>query len=318
MYSYFYQDKGSAKKLILKGENGASLTILPMYGGNIQKTFLPLHDKIIQVTDGYEEEEDLLQLKKSMGIKMLPFPNRLKNGKYEFEGVEYKLTINKPNEQNAIHGLLTKALFDVAYIDCNEHRALTTLKYEYNEEYSGYPFRFLLEITYILSSEGVQVETIIQNTGNVNIPIGDGWHPYFCLDKKPINQLNLQIPAKNEFELGEYLIPTGKKIKNKYFIKPEGINDTRLDHCFEAEGNEEGVAETILTDIDNKLKLTVWQSCGEGKYNYIQVYTPEERTSIAIEPMTCIADAFNNKIGLQILKPDDILSLRFGYSLSEM
>lgn len=317
MYSYFYQDSGSAKKLILKGDNGSSLTILPMYGGNIQKALLPLNNQLIQVTDAYEDEDDLLQLNKSKGIKMLPFPNRIKHGKYSFEGQEYKLTINKPNEQNAIHGLITKALFDVAFIDCNEHRALTTLKYEYNQEFSGYPFSFLVELTYILSGDGVQIETIIKNTGNENMPIGDGWHPYFCINKQDLNKMYLQIPSKKYLEVDGNMIPTGEVIKDKAFKKLSLIGDTKFDHCFIIEEKEENV-ETILIDQENKIKLVVWQSVGEGKYNYLQLYTPSERNSIAIEPMTCAPDAFNNKMGLTIIKPNETLALSFGFYLADL
>jgi aldose 1-epimerase len=317
MYSYFYQDHGSAKKLLLKGDNGSSLTILPMYGGNIQKTILPLNDKLIQVTDSYEDEDDLLQLKQSKGIKMLPFPNRIKQGKYSFEGQDYKLTINKPNEQNAIHGLLTKALFDVAFIDCNEHRALTTLKYEYNQESNGYPFNFLVELTYILSGDGIQIETIIKNTGNQNMPIGDGWHPYFCINKQDLNKMYLQIPSKKYLEVNENMIPTGEMIKDKTFKKLSLIGDTTLDHCFILETIEEN-AETILVDLESQTKLVVWQSTGEGKYNYLQLYTPNERNSIAMEPMTCAPDAFNNKMGLTILKPSETLALSFGFYLCNL
>lgn len=317
MYSYFYQDHGSAKKLLLKGENGSILSILPMYGGNIQKAVLPLNDKLVQVTDFYEDEDDLLQLKQSKGIKMLPFPNRIKQGKYSFEGQDYKITINKLNEQNAIHGLLTKALFDIAFIDCNENRALTTLKYEYNEESNGYPFNFLVELTYILSSEGIQIDTVIKNTGNQNMPIGDGWHPYFCINKQDLNKMFLQIPSKKYLEVDENMIPTGGVVKDKIFKKLAIIGDKKLDHCFIIE-DKEGVSETILMDQENKIKLVVWQSVGEGKYNYLQLYTPNERNSIAIEPMTCAPDAFNNKMGLTILKPSEALALSFGFYLCNL
>jgi aldose 1-epimerase len=51
------------------------------------------------------------------------------------------------------------------------------------------------------------------------------------------------------------------------------------------------------------------------KYNFLQVYTPPHRNTIAIEPMTCLADAFNNKKGLIILKPSETASFSFGVKL---
>lgn len=317
MYSYFYQDHGSAKKLILKSEKGASLVLLPMYGGNIQKVMLPHNEKLVQVTDYYPDEDSLLDLKQSKGIKMLPFPNRVKDGKYSFEGNDYQFVINKPNENNAIHGLLSKALFDVAFIDCNDYRAFTTLRYEYNHQYSSYPFSFLVEISYILSGDGVQIETILKNTGEENLPIGDGWHPYFCINNKPIDKLELLIPSTNILEVDDSMIPTGNKVNNNQFESLKLIGNAKLDDCFEIT-SKPGHVETILADRSENLKLVVWQNTGESKYNYVQLYTPPERKAIAIEPMTCAPNAFNNLMGLKILKPNETLALSFGFYLADL
>ena len=54
---------------------------------------------------------------------------------------------------------------------------------------------------------------------------------------------------------------------------------------------------------DMDFGFTIWQETGKYKYNFLQVYTPPHRKSIAIEPMTCAPDAFNNKDGLIVLGP---------------
>jgi len=40
-----------------------------------------------------------------------------------------------------------------------------------------------------------------------------------------------------------------------------------------------------------------------GSEPFLQIYTPEHRNSIALEPMTCVTDALNNGIGLEALDP---------------
>ncbi|MCB0643138.1 MAG: hypothetical protein KDC44_15925, partial [Phaeodactylibacter sp.] len=52
-----------------------------------------------------------------------------------------------------------------------------------------------------------------------------------------------------------------------------------------------------------------------GKYNFLQVFTPDHRQSIAIEPMTCNVDAFNNREGLIVLKPGEAHAASFGLRL---
>ena len=48
------------------------------------------------------------------------------------------------------------------------------------------------------------------------------------------------------------------------------------------------------------------------KWNFLQVFTPPHRQSIALEPMTCNIDAFNNQDGLKMLAPKETLSGVFG------
>ena len=57
------------------------------------------------------------------------------------------------------------------------------------------------------------------------------------------------------------------------------------------------------------------QETGEKKYNYLTVYTPDTRESIAMEPWTCPPDAFNNGMDLIVLAPEEEISLTFGIAL---
>jgi aldose 1-epimerase len=52
----------------------------------------------------------------------------------------------------------------------------------------------------------------------------------------------------------------------------------------------------VLTHADQELRY--WQEVGESGFPYVQLFTPPHRTCLAIEPMTCNIDAFNNGEGL--------------------
>ena len=75
---------------------------------------------------------------------------------------------------------------------------------------------------------------------------------------------------------------------------------------------EKGVAVTQVANPARNLKLEVWQETGPKQFNYLQVYTPKTRQSIAIEPMSCAPDAFNSGKGLIRLKPDEVIEASFG------
>lgn len=52
-------------------------------------------------------------------------------------------------------------------------------------------------------------------------------------------------------------------------------------------------------------------------YPYVKNYIPPTCNSIAIEPMTCIPDAFNNQTGLKILPSGSRLHLKVRISVEK-
>ena len=78
---------------------------------------------------------------------------------------------------------------------------------------------------------------------------------------------------------------------------------------------KEGIAITELYDPQRDLRIVLWQETGKRKYNYLQIFTHPSRMSIAIEPMTCNIDAFNNKEGLITLKSDESFKACYGIRL---
>ncbi len=146
------------------------------------------------------------------------------------------------------------------------------------------------------------------------MPIGDGWHPFLKLNQK-IDNLFLKFDSAKKILTDQDMIPTGKKIKFDDFKIFRQINNTVFDTCFLL-CSENNKHQTELYDEKNDLKITLWQETGKGKYNYLQIYTPPDRKSIAIEPMTCNINSFNNKDGLIILQPHEKFVGSYGINLS--
>ena len=110
------------------------------------------------------------------------------------------------------------------------------------------------------------------------------------------------------------MIPTGKTTQFTKFSEPAQIKKQEIDTGFILP-KKESIKKTELYDKKQDIKIIIWQETGNRKYNYLQVFIPPKRTSIAIEPMTCSTDAFNNKEGLIILKPKEIFSASYGVYL---
>lgn len=293
---------------ILNEKTREYVSIIPEYGANVNELVLKKtkKNKHYSIIEGDKDYNSIIKNEWFRGAKLTPFPNRIKDGKYEFNGKIFCLPINHNKKHHAIHGLIYNKKFAIV----NEYKNSIRLKYSYNKEYDGYPFIMDIIINYKLS-KGFECKTTIINLSNENIPIGDGWHPYFTLTKNSnIDDCSLKIPSDKLIIVDERMIPTGKIIKFNKFLKSKRIGKEIFDSGFIItksmikNKNYTRIAETILSNKEqDNLDIIIWQETGKNKYNYLQIFIPPSRKSVAIEPMTCSTDAFNNKHGLIILEP---------------
>ena len=148
------------------------------------------------------------------------------------------------------------------------------------------------------------------NTGTQTLPIADGWHPYFTLGGKA-DDWELYFTADKMVEFNDKLIPTGNLLPNRHFTKPQTINATFLDNCFQLTAFDSKPSCT-LRNPGNGLQLLLFP---EKHYPYLQVYTPPHRNSIAIENLSAAPDCFNNGIGLISLAPGHSQTFVLGYQV---
>ncbi len=289
--------------------------ILPETGGMLYSMELLIGNKLIPVLDYYQSESEL---KKDLatsfkGSNLFPFPNRIDSGKYEFEGNKYQLFVNFPQENNAIHGLIFDKPFEVIETKNSDVAASAKLRYSSKGNFQGYPFRFELDVDFIFEeNKGLTVSTTFANSDNKTIPVADGWHPYFQLQSK-VDELLFSFPSEKTYEVNDRLIPSGKSIDYKLFNSQKQVKDTTYDTCF---GLNEKEGTALITIYDPALQggVSIWQETGKDKFNYLQIYTPPTRKTIAIEPMTCIPNSLNNKVGLISLLPGKKINVNWGIS----
>lgn len=303
---------------ILNSETGEHAQILPSLGGAINSLSLTGRGDIISLVNGYPSaaiaHTELYTSYK--GSSLFPFPNRIANGTYQFNNQNFKLPLNCSVQKNALHGLVYDKQFRTVSTKCEDNSCSITLAYSPSPSLSEYPFSYDLEQYYKMGPDrSLSCTTTVKNTDNCAIPIGHGWHPYFQLATQQIDDLYLQFPAGKRLEIDNFNIPTGKQEAYNSFEAGKQIGDHQFDDCFFLSGSA-GKAVTTLTNVSLGITLNIWQQTGEHAYNYCQIYTPPGRRSIAIEPMSCAPDAFNNNRGLIVLQPDEVVSFQWGVSLS--
>lgn len=269
------------------------ISIIPEYGGNVNEIVLAKNAENYSIIDTDVSKDGLYQ-----GANLIPFPGRVNNGRYTFEGREYQLPLNFG--QHAIHGFLFNRPFRVAKKEITDNQVSVELEHLYDGTYAGYPFKFKTQSIYSLTRKnGFKLRTIITNVDTVAIPVGHGLHPYF----KPlgkIDDLRITLPSRQRIDFDDEGIPTGKTINERYFSFRIGNKPLSKGYVLSPEEGK-AVAEINIPKIN--LTVSLWQETGKNKYNYLYAFIPETRDSISIEPLTCIPDAFNNKTGLIVLQP---------------
>ena len=237
--------------------------------------------------------------------KMNPYSCRLNKGKYQFESKSYQ--IEKFYLGNhALHGIIYDVLYTIVSTAVKENEAHVTLSYQYNALDKGFPFNYSIQIQWIISNTNtLKSITTITNNGLENFPMMDGWHPYFKLSEN-INKYRIQFNNQGKIVYDSELLPTGEITQDLHFENGAVLNNMHLDNCYLLKENSNIIVE------DSQFKLTIHPG---KEYPYLQIYTPENRNSIAIENLSGVPDCFNNKMGLHIMKPHSEYVLETSYTI---
>ncbi|WP_394552862.1 aldose 1-epimerase family protein [Agromyces sp. MMS24-JH15] len=240
------------------------------------------------------------------GIVLVPWPNRIRDGRWSHAGTEYQLAITEPKLGNAIHGLLRHT----EYREVERERDSVTLAATVFPQ-PGYPFLLGSAVTYELVSDGLRVTHHLQNQGAEPAPIAVGTHPFVKIGGVPTEDLVLRLDAASHIEVDDRLLPTGEvPVAGTEWDFREGrrVGDVSLDDAFgELSSDEDGFVEHTLTAPDGR-SVSIW---AEDEFAFVQVYTTrtfpgeEGDVAIAVEPMTAPAEAFNSGRGLRWLDPGE-------------
>jgi aldose 1-epimerase len=260
-----------------------------------------------QILDTYSTAEELEELKWSKTAILFPFPNRLRDGKFEWLNKEYTWPKNNPATHNAIHGMVNKVQFRIVEVKLTEAKAEVRCRYDYDGSNPSYPFAYTLDMIYCMDMKRrFWVGFDLLNKCEHQIPAGFGWHPYFKIGDANANDHHMTLAPAHQILIDERMIPTGGTSLLQTFLSTQKVDKTSMDTCFLIR-NKNKTYKLSLQNTKNKLTLV---SSGT-RFPYYQVFTPPHRNSIALEPMTCNIDALNNQEGIKIIEAGSHWKERF-------
>ncbi len=251
------------------------------------------------------------------GTPLIPWPNRLGDGSYSFDGEDYQLALSEPSRHNASHGLLRWRAWRV--LERESHRVAVGIALH---PMPGYPFALEVKIDYALSDAGLAVSTTARNVGERACPFGAGQHPYLSADGGLLDECELQFAAATAITVdAERRLPIGREpvaAGAADFRRPRRIGAERLDLAFtDLDRDEQGLAWVHLSAPDGR-RAELWL---DRHYPFLQIYTgdtlaPERRRrGLAVEPMSCASNAFQSGDGLVRLAPGESWTARWGVRL---
>ncbi len=251
------------------------------------------------VVDGYGEDE---LAPGGAGQVLAPWPNRIRDGRFAFDGEHHQLALSEPSQHNAIHGLVRWAPWRAVAVADDA----VTLEYLLPAQV-GYPWTLRLGTTWSLGADGLRASHSATNLSARACPFGLGTHPYLTLPDTAVADMTLTLSARNRLLLDSRMLPIGAaKVAGGEFDFSAGrrLADTELDTAF---GDmPPGGATARLSNVDTGAAVEVW---ADEAFRWWQVYTghtlprPRTRRSVAIEPMTCPPDAFHSGRDLITLQP---------------
>lgn len=226
------------------------------------------------------------------GQQLLPWPNRIRDGRYRFAGVDQQLALTEPTRHNAIHGLARHVPWTVVE---QSGDAVTSQVRIYPQQ--GWPGILEARITHHLDETGLTVTVAVTNLGDDEIPFGYAAHPYLTVGETVVDDVAVTAPAGSYLEVDERLLPirlhpvegTPYDLRGGDQLGSRNFDTAFTDLTYDADGRW----RVRLARGDRRAEL--W---GDETMRWIQVFTGEHRRdlSVAVEPMTCGPDAFNEGV----------------------
>lgn len=270
---------------------GNKALILTGFGGTVQSLTIEGKESLRG-----DAESEFLENPKFRGRLLFPFNDRIPDAKYFFEGRTHQLAVNCEEDSSAIHGLIYDKVMKIKEQTENTLRLSVLVSNE-----PGFPFSLSLEVLYALTKRGLSLKFEVKNVGENKAPFALGWHPYLKHSGE-CNAWRIKSEGNTYVDVDEGLLPTGRTpfvAGTEFdFRTPSLIGAKELDLAIEK-------AESGRTELKNEMEGLVLKQSKE--FPYVQFYIPEERDSIAIEPITAATDSFNRpSLGRIDLKPGEI------------
>ncbi len=313
------QRGGGTVYQLFDDDNGASASVLPSYGFNLFDLRLPAGGDVRPLVAAAEDWADNPRSPGGNGTPVLfPFPNRIKDARYSFQGKDYQIPAN--HGANAIHGFAIKAPWEVVEHTTGENGARLTGRYRISQQtpevLSSWPTDGVLEITYTLAGAASRSTRLSPTRPTRRSPTASGFTPTTGSRSSPDgnpDQTTVVLPASETWVLEDF-IPTGERrpVDDRLdFRKGQSMAGLKLDDVLTGLEGDPRVCRLIDKALGSEFRIVFGT-----EFREIVAYTPPGPGGvIAVEPYTMTTNAINLQArgvdaGLRVLQHGERNELR--------
>ncbi len=280
---------------IADAATGACASIAPDRGFNCFSFQATVHGETIEVLDCDAGFLEGTSRPTRTGIPILfPFPNRIRQGRFFWEGREYVIP-GSDAWGNAIHGFCADRPWRVIDQGPSHVVGQFRLSVDAPDRLSQWPTDFRLDVEYCLLRNRLRAIFRLHNPTDRTLPWGLGTHPYFrapLSDNGSWKNCTVEVPAASRWDLVDCL-PTGARspVPREFDLRAgAGLDGLKLDDVY---GDIQCVGPQFdCTLFDERAGIQLTQTC-PPIFREVVVFTPPERSCICVEPYTCVTDAVN-------------------------
>jgi aldose 1-epimerase len=222
---------------------------------------------------------------------LVPFSNRIANGRFEFDGQVVEVPRNWPDPavRHPMHGDGWAACWQTLTADASS--AMIAHEHDGNQ---GWPFRYRAVQEYRVDGNTLRLRLSLENRESRATPGGIGLHPFFV--REP--DCELFFDADFVWLADAEVLPTKRIVVPTEwdFCHGRRPDDVPLDNCFD---EWDGAASIVWPQHRRRLEL----AAGEP-FRHAVVFTPPGRPYFCFEPVSHA----NGRIGRTRLEPGATLA----------
>ena len=276
--------------------SNAKVEISPELGGAILAYEARVHDEFLPI---FKNSSQASSVSESCSFPLVPYSNRIRNGRFNWQGEEVTLPLNHLPEKHSIHGHGWQRPWQVV------EQSETSLTLQYQHIADEWPFTYTSQQIFTLEGSSLTVELLLMNTSKKTMPAGLGLHPYFSLtDNTRLSCTVEQMWAVDHETMPTTLVNPPKTLNNVEGLLVKGSN---LDNAFTGFS---GAATVCWPEWQAKASITTSSSC-----QFMVLYSPNRENFFCFEPVSHITDAINlaakgvSDTGAKALAPNETMTV---------